>query len=355
MAEEGEGTFYPRETSPEIQRLTPEDLDIYIHELRGPLTYAQGYLGMIKMEASSAPGLKRDLRVMIETIKKIDKFTSQILYKEHLVESLCQGKENPWVRKRLKGIIEKELFPKRYRRKRKIDWFRKVNSARNPQDYLSIVMGLVESHLLEIRDKAEDIKQEFSLNDKQEDWFLTAIKGLKEADYLSVILGAINDPEVLKQKLQKKEISPVQLNELIQEAKKSTGGKIELEANLGPDIQGNLRGDPILITHVLSNLFRNLCLYGENAKGNPLGQLTVEILEGRVQFSLKDWGKGVLAEEKENIFRRGERGSAAKGQRGTGLGLWFSNMIIKAHGGEMWVESEGKNKGSTFIFTLPLV
>ncbi|MHA1488532.1 MAG: ATP-binding protein, partial [Promethearchaeota archaeon] len=37
-----------------------------------------------------------------------------------------------------------------------------------------------------------------------------------------------------------------------------------------------------------------------------------------------------------------------------GLGLYISKKIVKLHGGRIWVESEGRNKGSTFIIRLPI-
>ena len=40
--------------------------------------------------------------------------------------------------------------------------------------------------------------------------------------------------------------------------------------------------------------------------------------------------------------------------KGSGLGLYITKGIIEAHGGKIWVESRGKNRGAEFYFTLPL-
>ncbi|MFX1477083.1 MAG: sensor histidine kinase [Promethearchaeota archaeon] len=39
---------------------------------------------------------------------------------------------------------------------------------------------------------------------------------------------------------------------------------------------------------------------------------------------------------------------------GSGLGLYISREIVTAHNGKIWVESKGRNKGSTFIVRLPI-
>jgi signal transduction histidine kinase len=63
------------------------------------------------------------------------------------------------------------------------------------------------------------------------------------------------------------------------------------------------------------------------------------------------------AAELDRIFDRFHRvhGEASRVIGGTGLGLAICKGLVEAHGGRIWAESEGEGKGSTFLFTLPLL
>ena len=69
-------------------------------------------------------------------------------------------------------------------------------------------------------------------------------------------------------------------------------------------------------------------------------------------MSVTDEGAGIPAAERERIFSKFYK--AGNGQpRGTGLGLFIAQGLVREMGGRMWVDSE-EGRGSRFAFELPL-
>ena len=112
--------------------------------------------------------------------------------------------------------------------------------------------------------------------------------------------------------------------------------------------------DPIRFNQVFSNLLSNAI------KNTPRGgNIFLKATETKeyVQISIEDNGIGFTPEEKERIFRKfGKIERYGKGydiiSEGSGLGLYISKQIVEMHGGEIWVESDGRNMGSTFHIRL---
>ncbi len=73
-----------------------------------------------------------------------------------------------------------------------------------------------------------------------------------------------------------------------------------------------------------------------------------------VQVCVEDFGIGIPPVEFDKIFHRGYQvdGSMTRRFGGTGLGLALARQIVEAHGGKIWVESNGA-RGSQFMFTIP--
>ena len=71
---------------------------------------------------------------------------------------------------------------------------------------------------------------------------------------------------------------------------------------------------------------------------------------------MQDTGIGIRPEDQDRLFQEFvqlDPASIHKGE-GTGLGLALTKKLVELHGGRIWVESEGEEKGSTFTFILPL-
>ena len=75
-----------------------------------------------------------------------------------------------------------------------------------------------------------------------------------------------------------------------------------------------------------------------------------------LQISISDTGVGVKSEDQDRIFSIFEQVDMSSKRLfdGTGLGLAMTCKLVALHKGKIWVESEGKNKGSRFSFVLPL-
>jgi signal transduction histidine kinase len=73
---------------------------------------------------------------------------------------------------------------------------------------------------------------------------------------------------------------------------------------------------------------------------------------GTPVFFVRDSGMGIKKENLPRVFGLFERFNPDI--PGTGIGLATVKRIIEAHGGRIWVESEGEGKGTTFRFTLPV-
>jgi two-component system sensor histidine kinase VicK len=106
----------------------------------------------------------------------------------------------------------------------------------------------------------------------------------------------------------------------------------------------------VSIGQVVNNLLDNAIKYSGESKTM---QITARIgKSGLIETLVRDFGVGIPTSVLPTLFekfQRSHRNSAQIG--GTGLGLYLSKAIVKAHGGQIWVAST-EGKGSTFGFSL---
>ena len=127
--------------------------------------------------------------------------------------------------------------------------------------------------------------------------------------------------------------------------------EIELELNESGDLP-LIMADRAGLTSVLYNLIENAIKYsGEH----PRVVVTLSAKgEDKVQISVADNGQGVPEEERKNIFQKFYRIGSEETRRtkGTGLGLFIVDQVVKAHKGSIEV-LPNQPTGTIFRITLP--
>ena len=121
-----------------------------------------------------------------------------------------------------------------------------------------------------------------------------------------------------------------------------------------PSNMPKLWADRGKLLEIFINLVNNAIKYSPD--GGEI-RVSAQIIEqtGMVQFSVRDAGIGISAEEQQVLFQRFRRVNRESNRRiqGTGLGLFVCKLLVEGHGGEIWVESQA-GSGSTFHFTIPI-
>lgn len=108
-------------------------------------------------------------------------------------------------------------------------------------------------------------------------------------------------------------------------------------------------GDAFWLKEVVNNLIENSIKYTKE------GKIVVNLgnKDGKILLSVKDTGVGITDEDKKNLFTEGGRGkdSIKINVDSTGYGLYSVKLIVDAHKGKVWVDTE-VGKGSTFFVEL---
>jgi len=110
-------------------------------------------------------------------------------------------------------------------------------------------------------------------------------------------------------------------------------------------------GDPDRLGQVLYNLLTNAIKFSD--RGTTIIVNIEKRIDGKrneLVVSVQDSGQGIDPKIKEKLFSK----FTTKSNMGTGLGLYISKNIVESHGGKIWAQDNKDDKGTTFIFSIPL-
>jgi len=133
---------------------------------------------------------------------------------------------------------------------------------------------------------------------------------------------------------------------------------IEHDIHLSSDIEEGIEiitADERRVKQILYNLLSNAVKFTSYC-----GRVGIELKRGNdhdIVISVWDTGVGIEEKDKDKIFKEFARihEDSSQSTAGTGLGLSLTKRFVELHGGRVWFESQGKNKGTRFSFTIPAI
>lgn len=215
-------------------------------------------------------------------------------------------------------------------------------------DFVAMVSHELRSPMTVVAGIADILKKRQSaLSLEQRDELIDTLG--REARRLTRLVSEVLDLEAIDQDGMELQLGKVDLATLAREAVTDAGAADRTDLKVG-------RGDAVCIAdgdrvkQVLLNLISNAAKFSGEDK--PIS-VTVTPERAGVCVSVKDEGPGISDADKERLFQRFTRLDTGPDRKpGSGLGLYLSHSIVKAHHGEIWIDSE-PGKGATFSFRLP--
>lgn len=177
-----------------------------------------------------------------------------------------------------------------------------------------------------------------------------------ESERLSRLVDDLQELSRVESRAVHLDIHPVDLSSIIQTVTKRMQFQFEekhimLTSSL-PLESIHVLADEDRLVQILTNLIGNALQYTENGSVS----ISAEHKKDDALITIKDTGVGVPPEQLTQIFERFYRvdKSRTRARGGSGIGLTIAKHLVEAQSGKIWAESMGKNKGSVFMFTLPL-
>jgi len=192
------------------------------------------------------------------------------------------------------------------------------------------------------------------LNEKQTE-YVTDV--LESGQHLLSLINDILDLSKIEAGKMELELSKVPIKDLLGSSlvmikEKALVHGISLDIDTTGDLEYlKIMVDERRLKQIMFNLLSNAAKFTPDG-----GAIRVEGKKAGKELiiSVSDTGIGIASEDQERIFEEFYQTSGTIKDKtpGTGLGLSVTKRIVEMHGGRIWVESEGLDKGSRFIFTL---
>ena len=189
-------------------------------------------------------------------------------------------------------------------------------------------------------------------DDRRQELYLHNMKDSSE--HLLALVNSLLDfyrLDINKIEVNRVTFNPAQLFETIRAGFSASAAAkgLDLRLETGEGAARMVEGDAFHIRQIADNLLSNALKFTDRG----WVKLRVDVVQGKLIFSVRDTGRGIGREERERIFAEFVRLSSAQGVDGFGLGLSIVDRLVKLLDGKISLESR-PGEGSRFIVTLPV-
>lgn len=230
---------------------------------------------------------------------------------------------------------------------------RELDVARMKTDFAANVSHELRSPITQIRLKGESLLLGLSENPEEREEAYQAI--VRESERLSRLVDNVLDFSAIERGAKRYTLRPGDLVDTVYRALDSVSSAQEvvdkeLDVEL-PDDLPEVAHDSDAVAQCVINLVSNAAKY--SAPDAWIG-IRGRVVEDGVEITVSDRGIGIAPHDLRNIFEPffRSRDALARRRKGTGIGLTITRYIMRAHGGEVFAQSQ-PGKGSTFTLRFP--
>ncbi|MBB5722265.1 signal transduction histidine kinase [Loktanella ponticola] len=228
-----------------------------------------------------------------------------------------------------------------------------VEAENVKNEFLSVVSHELRTPLTSIMGALGLMNERFRTDEPQRTQRLISIATQNSGRLLSLVNDILN---LQRNEFSNREVKlvPVDLNEMIEtsaEAYQNYGADLDVTLTVsGAGQPCYVRGDKHLLDRVIANILSNAFKFSKTG-GNV--EISLRDVDNQPQISVKDNGAGIPEGSKEKVFglfSQVDSSDSRAAQRGTGLGMYICQNILKQHNATIDYESE-VGVGTTFVVT----